>query len=1059
MLWNKDHFLYLTGLGHDRAPMKAFQSEAAVDPHTGGAVVIESEGEADLSAINLRFWRRLASGDSLKQNLIEIETEPKGDNLELKSLHILGRPVPLADEASVHRVLEAVRRTNLELRDGHLPNLARIFTECRIPEAVNERLKLYGFDAERGLAFTTSTPSTTPLAAPLSFERGILEPLIGLSRHTLDPHQQIGPGRRFATAVNPQTGQVFMAESKVREEATRGGLYLDITPLTPGPQETTAVLRLAEIFWEKAQDGAAEITTFNLLGENMLLTDTQSQLRGLGIVNETLHAIRQKRYPNVHDYLVKFNARDLVKPFAPPPALKAGGRFLMLSAGGNASEEIVEGFGNETGACKVLIHEGLDEKGRNDRCVVLHDLMLFLPKPGSRWTGAAPDVVEYLKDCDHIFITHRHVDHYGGLTPYVAKGYLTGKNVYASPEALRAIKVQMQKDNVSRALWPNFVPLEGEGWHHIEKDGTRRFSVHYATDATPHTARCTPMRYIARCGPHILGSYINPGDMRFGWHLVEDKRTVRDLLGDVNMTEWLDRGYFQAGLRRLAEVDPTVPHATVNKPDTLADYDCLAIKNQGWSTIEPEAESNLTSLVSTCLKGKGVLLAMISTNDNRFETGLRVAARAHRHVTEVGAAVQSTATAFNKLGVNRHLVAPQEEANIQAYLDKLRLADVSRDIQRRRARRDAHGKEGKRALKAQRRFRGMLHELIEMRNPADRFARGLELEQDYEEEFGEKRRINVQRVGRTSKTAAKIVAGPPGERLVYITGTQGNYAEIDTTLNKLSEHRSLLDADPKNRHTALPISPENDVIIISQTSIPGNEKFQRAMIDRLVKARDFTVIEAVHRGFRIHNPKNLPVEQWLAGKNLTAEKDVDGSLTIIGAPIHASGHGSEEDVKQWLPLINAQINAPQHCDNESALRFCDHATAGGFRHPGRMFGNFEAIEIDNRKPDPAQSLGYKMPSLILVNIVRKFGKYFGGHIEAVRYIVDDGRQQLRQDGLMASAKGVYHQHFGAIEYEASRRDVPKAERPAPEPAEVVLVPEERPWRGMLFPKTPAMAPV
>jgi len=802
------------------------------------------------------------------------------------------------------------------------------------------------------------------------------------------------------------------------------------------------------------------------MGEDLHDTDTITRMRGLGILNRIMHAVRRREYPEVMDYLTEFDKLDLVEPLDPPPPLSEGGRMYMVSLLGNGKDEVVEDFGDQIGSTKIIVHEGIGKDGKIDRVAVGHDLGMFIPKEGSEWSGAVPDVVEWLKQVDHWFITHRHLDHAHGIAIYARKGLLDGKKFHATPDVIRAIEKSLNDYQVDRKNWPDFQAITEESALDIEKDGVKRMTVEWSPHATPHSARTTPFRYIGRVGANILGSYLNPGDMRYGKYMAEG------YTGPKPAATWIDHNFFSRGLRGIAQREKDIDPASVDRQDTVADFDVTSVKKRGWAVSEPEVEQNMNELLKGVFHDKGVLLAMISTNDNRYETALRIGAETGRNVVEVGSAIEATATTNNVLGVNYHVVEPQDKGNIQIYLDHIydeKLATLKADLEQELTDGPARGrkaivqntletiewitkvreqgmerpdydraKHGSNAyMKA---LKGRpVHRLHDEMLEADEYLAQKIAEFDGKVDDRLPRFTATLRTSRTSDTSKRIFGGEPARRLIPVTGTQGSMAEMEAQLNKIAEGRSLFEADPDHRHTAMPISAKSDVIIISQSAIPGNEANQQKLIDQLTRDRDFTVVVAMGDGFRAHNLKGDQAErlQALYGKQKGVEllTETDGAITVLNKGLHSSGHGNEKDVEAFAKLINPDIAQPQHVTDPEAIQRSIKLFEGlGLKTKDRIIENFEALGIDkgeSREQANAESLGRLPASLVVFKLIRKFRKFFGGHLEAKRIISNERRGGERRDGLMAGDNETYERNFPVQDPEEVKRW--KANRPVQRP--------------------------
>ena len=732
----------------------------------------------------------------------------------------------------------------------------------------------------------------------------------------------------------------------------------------------------------------------------------------------------------------------------------------------------------------------MDKDGKIDRVGVIIDLGLHLSPKDEANVSAAPDVLEHLKDCKHILITHRHLDHTDGLFVYIQHGLLKGKTVHATPEVIRSLRDKLRTfSSIHKDDLPTFSPLKGEGWLHIkDKEGKTRLSVNYARNATPHSARCTPFIVHGHYEDEWIGSYLNPGDARYGHHNSENYD------GPSVDADPLNKEFFTHPNRRLlAEVNkPEEPYKLneniADRAPTYFDIDVTSILKPGWAPAEHEVEDNLVE-ISDWFKDKGMLLSMISTNDNRFETALRAATRVHRDITEFGTNLVKTATTMNVLGVNDLRQEPEPRNNIQLYLDQCFEERLKKKIEGHKATmqtaRDDQKPEIERKIRRNEARLKAFQTLKTIRTSDARYKARREMEKGLQEEFGreatlgsviddpEDEMLGTVRVGRTSKTSLEIMSQAPDKdrrRLVLLTGTQGTKVEIDAALTALSKGCSLMDGNPKNSHTARPAIPENNVVVISQTAIPGNDGKQTEMVRELV-SRGFTVVQALHNGFQIHNidkyrRDNIIKRLTELGKADDIPEGDSNSLIVTGMPIHAGGHGHQEDCRAWSNLVKADYIAAAHTSDpiagECARKFCRDFN---YRYVGDVFPNFnggivpnfEGISInagDNPASPKIESIGRQLPSLIETKTKRRTGTYHGGHIEATRVVNQDNEVGMRHDGLLATTQtgGVYRTAFANVDAEdsAKNRAARTPGRPTPVPENRMQPPEDRPHRGPEF---------
>jgi mRNA degradation ribonuclease J1/J2 len=1105
--WQRRGFLSLVGLDNpasaDGITRPVQLAEAAIDPRTGGAVAVTTnatlDGKDGVTRIRTYYWRMLPSGEQLSEKLFDIEFEPaestglaadghtvKTPTLIPRSVWVLGRKLyDAADDGdlvndgdlahedhrqstahgvmhNLSRVMMAVGEVNRQIRDGKLPEVAKIVEECALHDAIGERLVITGQSPRGGFDFDAADASGAKVNGTLTVPSAVALALMGFGVNTLDEHQRLRPEIQMQ-AADPKTGTVFTTEARI-SEGDNPKVSTAIAPTSLfGSKPANAIPRLTNVAWKTDSAGRSTLEELNLLGEDLTGEDQLTRMRALGTTNRILHDLRNRKYPSSMDHLVEYDLYDLVYQFEPPPPLSEGGRLTMISVGGNNMEEIAEGFGEAIGGnSKVVYHEGLDKDGKVDRVGVIVDLGLHLSPKDEANISAAPDVVEHLKHCKDILITHRHLDHTDGLFAYIQYGYLKGKVVHATPEVIRALRDKLRTyPSIHQDDLPTFSPLKGEGWLHIkDKEGKARISVDYARNATPHSARCTPFCMHGHYDGKWIGSYLNHGDSRYGRHNSEDYS------GPPVDTDHLNKEFFTGSNRRLLAEIPDIDPKIADRGPTYFDMDITSILRQGWAPTEGEVEENLVE-VSNWFKEKGMLLAMISTNDNRFETALRVATRADRDLTEFGTNLEKTTTTANVLGVNDLRHEPGPRNNIQLYLDQYFEECVQKEIDTLEARKEtARGREKaeiegrieveKERLKTFQKLKAMPHKFARYQ------ARDV-MEAELQDRFDEKVTLGSVRVGRTSKTSRWIMNRPDHDwrRLVLLTGTQGTNVEVDAALSALSEGRSLMDGNPSSSHTARPVDPKNNVVAISQTAIPGNDQKQAEMVRKLT-SRGFTVVQALHDGFQIHNidegrRKEITKSLKKLGKSFKVEED--GSLVVTGMPIHAGGHGHQNDCNAWINMVKADVTAAQHTsDPQGGQRLAELCTASGQRYMDRVVPNFEGLSIkagDSKESTDIHSVGRTVASVIRIHTIRQQRKYYGGHMEARRLVRQDAEGGFRSDGLRATARadGVYETAFATVDAEQTVKALAARTptRPEPVPENRMLPPPERLDRGPILP--------
>ena len=1116
--WPKRGFLSSVGLAprtgtRDTLSRPVELAEAAVDPRTGGAVSVTTkatpDGKGGISHIKTYYWYMRPSGEQVSQVLFDIEFEPDEVNgvaadgsaiktpwIVPRSVWVLGKPIfdavddsnlMLGDDKSdtaqgvmenINRAMRAVSAVNRAMRQGELPEVSMILDQSAVRDATGERLAVAGLSAKGGFNFSAADAGAAKLKDTLTVPATVARALMGFGVNTLDEHQRLLP-EDYIQTTDPRTGKVFTMETAINDDHHPRS-STSIAPASQvGTESVAALPSLTNIAW--TGDGKqSTLGNFDLLGADILGESHLTRMRALGLNNRVLHDVRKGNYSPVMDHLVEYALHERAHPLKKPPPLSEGGRMTMISLGGNNMEAIADGFGETVGGnSKVVYHEGLDKSGHTNKVGVIIDLGLHLSSRDDPNIFAAPDVVEHLKYCNDILITHGHLDHTDGLFAYMQYGYLRGKTVHATPEVIRTLREKIRTyPGIHKDDLPHFSKLVGEGWLHIkDKEGKTRLSVNYARNATPHTARATPFFIHGHYEGKWIGSYLNPGDSRFGAHNNDDYD------GPPLDVDPLNKEFFTQSNRRLLQEVPGLDPSIADRGPTYFDLDITSILKQGWAPSEAEVEENLTE-VGSWFSDKGIIMAMISTNENRYETALRVATRLHRDVTEFGANLKKAATTANVQGVNDQRLAPELGNNIQLYLDNVFEQRLTQKIERQTLRLEQASGEKKEKLadklaRNKARFE-YFQELKQTVNPFRRYQKRQAMEQALQARFGREATLgsleeldfddldepllSSMRVGRETQTSKEIMgmgaSNTDARRFVLVTGTQNTNSEHDSTLTALSEGRSLMDGNPGNSHTARPIRPEDHVIVISQTAIPGNSGKQNEQVRKLV-ARGFMVVQALHDGFRMYNigeERRMMITQRLTKLEKAYRIETDGSMIVSGMPIHAGGHNQEKDCRAWMDLVKADVTSPQHtADPQAVKRFNELCQNSDRRSMGRIVPNFEAVSIqagDSLASTKITSVGRIMPSIIRIRLDRQKKKYHGGHIEATRIIRYDDTIGFLSNGLLATVtpNGQYETAFASIDVEkATKLWAARVYDTDPHPINRMPPREERPHRGADFP--------
>lgn len=458
----------------------------------------------------------------------------------------------------------------------------------------------------------------------------------------------------------------------------------------------------------------------------------------------------------------------------------------------------------------------------------------------------------------------------------------------------------------------------------------------------------------------------------------------------------------------------------VERQDTLHDLDLTNGKKAGHCPTEEEAEKNLVDLFG-CFPHKDKLIGIISTNDSRLQTLYRALNRTQHNFTGAGHNVQMSLRSHNILGVDPEYLPKVNKDNINFFL-RQHAADVTKE-------RTAHLRE----------------QLAATADPEEQNRIWNEI---YD--------LTLYPVEFKTRGAAKVqewMARPPGKFAAIVTGTQGNPAEMFSILYRFAEGCDTIDG----------IDPRKFIPIIDQSAIPGNHRFQKSMIDKMLRNRGTeAVVVAVDDGFKVYGLNEEGRERFIKSyvrdeRNYYMDFS-DGSLVITGAPIHPSGHAYREDIADIAEAAHADWSHGTHSnDPENTMHFHDVCDERGVRHVDRQFDDFEQIGIDmGDRAENANiaSLGHAHKSIILYKLVREFGKHFGGTLQAQRITKMDGKTGYDQYGLTAGGVAEkFEQDMVVVDFDRASNAARRVFHDLTEPDDSVstLPIEERRYKGVAMP--------
>jgi len=684
---HKDSFLEDLGLAQQNQKPYSKKTlhvdKGEVDPKSYGGVAMISTADFDddgfIKNLNVRYWAINPDGRYEVQKLFEIEMQKeKKQNVGIKSLTVLGREVSLNNSKAVDNVVEAIRRIHINLRDREpqLPDVAGIFRDCCIEDVVGERLPLPGFHLQSRLYFPVSPNFNLAVnnaqRAEIVLPLEAIRPLLGLRKNTVDiDHSYMGTNRlRVRANPSPQVSRKFEVSSHlIKEKRKKRDVnlrHLEVTqreldiPTTKDDERSLieASWRVAKAKGKKVDD-LATLTNLKLFSNSVLHSGFREVMGAIGVSNKT-HAdmLKIKDYPRLQDHLAEYGHLESVSSSSSPPS--AEGRLVLTSMGGNNLREIYPGIGEDIGGnCKVAETQWIDKKTKSIRKLgVILDLGAYIIKQKSKWTGGGPDIVEKLKYCKDIFISHHHLDHLDFIIPYIKRGIMTPKHtLHFTPEVYEMAKEKLNKWGIKKSdpRMPKINLLSGTGVIDLKcEDGIIRMSVAYGVDAVPHSAKDTPFIAYGRNGKKILGSYMYLGDMRYD----------EDWFIDHESPFWNP-------LALMLKHDSLLESQKENLIPTYTEQDGTSVKRMGRGARETQVEESLVKLIQNCLFDKHIGMPIIGTNDGRRETGLRVANRTGRKVTAFGSAVEKIFAIANKWGVNPYRCPrpePKKYSGIADYL-------------------------------------------------------------------------------------------------------------------------------------------------------------------------------------------------------------------------------------------------------------------------------------------------------------------------------------------------------------------------------------------------------
>ncbi|MCD8570567.1 MAG: hypothetical protein LRY76_03395 [Alphaproteobacteria bacterium] len=625
------------------------------DEITRGAGVVKVDGSISskkkITDLNITYWYRTPHNQTGVRSLLSLKANAKG---EITHLSIDRVDVPLNNPDAVRDCLNFASRIISPLKSSEYPDAAKIMAECRLEEAIGKSIPaLAGMSPEGGFNFRQSlyfqeraAEGADSLALPQ--DPMMVEALVGLGTNSFAPQLAMADKNKAEVLTRHTVTRKSYDNSLTVMRRDSGSIKVQasLLPAHAPKNEPVYYPDLMKVFTEKARGGSGGhvLTQLNLAGHDLSTAGHYRQAGALGAINGMASRIAAHDAPVPMEALARYDQTHLI--LSSPLQIQNPGsgddfKFRYISRFGNRVLPVIDGFGDGLGACKELSAGG----------VTLTFDIPYEPSPnGSPRSGAVPRISD---DTDAIFITHRHLDHAGGI-PFA--NLPRGVEIHATPEVCEAIRSNYRRaygsQATSRLAGIKFVPLDQPGFKNYSKDGGKSGeTVIYAPNAGCHSAYTTPY-YVAAYYTDKQGVKRIKGVMA----ILGDMRTEDDT--DSRGRKLFDPAFFQTGWREwLAKAHPDLSPDEIPERPTFAEFDATSVLHEGYTPRQKEVEKNFKDIVGlfTNLEDRSqsynVMEAHLSGSDVMWGVTLRSAAYWQRDITAFGANMEQTQTLRNKFGV------------------------------------------------------------------------------------------------------------------------------------------------------------------------------------------------------------------------------------------------------------------------------------------------------------------------------------------------------------------------------------------------------------------------